>query len=140
MDFDIFRFVLISLTYFGHNLAQTQKRSEPMNIRERIALPQEELKFEDEKQEVLYSELHRLCDPWPDSLENNLTFEEKQELLNLNKERQKGESEALARRPEFSTWNSAEETQSNLGAVLKDLRKTNDIVEKMIEIITKAKR
>ena len=111
-----------------------------MNIRERIALPQEELKFEDEKQEVLYSELHRLCDPWPDSLENNLTFEEKQELLNLNKERQKGESEALARRPEFSTWNSAEETQSNLGAVLKDLRKTNDIVEKMIEIITKAKR
>jgi hypothetical protein len=74
-----------------------------MNTGERIALLHEELKFEDEKQEVLYSELHRLCDPWPDSLEKNLTYEEKQELLNLNKERQRKESEALARRPEFST-------------------------------------
>jgi predicted nuclease with TOPRIM domain len=111
-----------------------------MNIGERIALLQEELKFEDEKQEVLYSELHRLCDPWPEGLEKNLTFEEKKELLNLNKERQKGESEALARRPEFLTWNSAEETQSNLRAVLNDLRKANDIVERIIEIIKKAKR
>jgi predicted ATPase len=111
-----------------------------MNIGERIALLQEELRFEDEKKEVLYSELHQLFDPWPESLEKNLTFEKKQELPNLNKERQRGESEALARRPEFSTWNSAEETQSNLRAVLKDLRKTNGIVERIIEIIKKAKR
>jgi hypothetical protein len=111
-----------------------------MNIGMRIALLQEELKFEDEKQEVLYSVLHKLSDPWPDSLEKNLTYEEKQELLNLNKERQRKESEALARRPEFSTWNSAEETESNLRAVLNDLRKTNDIVERIIEIIKKAKR
>jgi hypothetical protein len=111
-----------------------------MNIGERIALLQEELKFEDEKQEVLYSELHRLCNPWPGDLENDLTSEEKQKLLSLNKERQRKESEALARRPEFSTWNSAEETESNLRPLLIHLRKTNDIVGRMIEIIMKAKR
>lgn len=111
-----------------------------MNARERTALLQEELKLEDEKQEALYSELHKLCDPWSVSLETNLTFEEKRELLNLNNERLRRESKALARQPELSTWNSAEETQGNLRAVLNDLRRTNDIVESIIEIIRKAKK
>ena len=111
-----------------------------MNIGERIALLQEELKFEDERQDVLYPEFQRLCDPWPDDLEKILTFEERQELLSLNEARQREESEALVRRPEFLTWNSAEETESNLHALLQNLRKTNDIVGRMIEIIDKAKK
>jgi hypothetical protein len=141
IEFDIVRYVLIFLMIFGHKLGTNLKEEGSDEHRRKYCPPcHEELKYEDEKQEVLYSELHRLCDPWPDSLEKNLTFKENQELLNLNKERQRGESEALARRPEFSTCNSAEETQSNLRAVLSDLRKTNDNVERIIEIIKKVKR
>ena len=111
-----------------------------MNIGERIALLQEELKFEDERQDVLYPEFLRFYDPWPDELEKNLTSEERRELLSLNEARQREESEALVRRPEFLTWNSAEETESNLLALLQNLRMTNDIVGRMIEIISKDKK
>jgi hypothetical protein len=48
-----------------------------MNIGEAIALLQEELKFEDERQEVLYAESQRLCDPWPEDLEKILSSDER---------------------------------------------------------------
>jgi len=111
-----------------------------MNMGERIALLQEELKFEDDRQEVLYQEFHRLCDPWPSDLEKNLTSEEKQELLTLNEERRKKESEAMARPPEFLTWNSVKETERNLNTLLQTLQNTNDIIERIIVIIKIAKR
>ena len=111
-----------------------------MNIGERIALLQEELKFEDERQEVLYSKFHRLEDAWPGDVEKNLTSEERLELLSLNEERQRKEFEALAVRREFLTWNSAEEAENNLRALLQDLRKPSDIVGRIIEIIEKTKR
>jgi hypothetical protein len=110
-----------------------------MNIGERIALLQEELKFEDERQEVLYAEFHGLCDPWPDNLEKVLSSDERQELVTLNKARKREESEALARRPGFLTWKSGEETETNLGTLLRSLRETNNIVERIIKIMKKAK-
>ncbi len=111
-----------------------------MDRGERIALLQEELKFEDERQEVLYAEFRRLCDLCPNDLDKIISSDERQELIALNKARERGESEALARRPEFLTWKSAEETESNLGALLCDLRRTNRIVERIIEILKKAMR
>ncbi len=108
-----------------------------MNIGEKLVLLQEVLKFEDDRQEVLYQEFHRLCDPWPSDLEKNLTSEEKQELLMLNEERRRKESEAMARPPEFLTWNSAEETERNLHTLLQTLQNTNNIVERIIAIIKK---
>jgi len=111
-----------------------------MNIGEAIALLQEELKFEDARQEVQYAESQRLCDPWPEDLEKILSSDERQELITLTKARIKEESEALARRPEFLTWKSAEETESNLGALLHSLREANAIVERTIEIMKKAKK
>jgi hypothetical protein len=55
-----------------------------MNIGERIALLQGELKFEDERQEVLYAEFQRLCDSWPDDMEKTLSYDDRQELIRLN--------------------------------------------------------
>jgi len=81
-----------------------------------------------------------LCDPWPSDLEKNLTSEEKQELLTLNEERRRKESEAMARPPEFLTWNSAEETERNLHALLRILQDTSDFIERIIAIMKKAKR
>lgn len=111
-----------------------------MNIGEKIALLQEELKFEDERQEVLYAEFQRLCDLCSDDLDETISSDERQELITLTKARERGESKALARRPESLTWKSAEETESNLGALLSDLRRTNRIVERITEILKKAVR
>lgn len=125
---------------FWAQIGHKQKEIDAMNIGERIALLQEQLKFEGRKQEVLYTELQRLCDPWPDDLKNLVSSEERQELITLNQVWTREESKALARGPEFLTWKSARETGSNLGILLCSLRKTNDIVERIIEIMKKAKR
>lgn len=111
-----------------------------MNIGDRIVILQEELKFEDERQEILYTELHRQCGPWPDDLEKILSSGGRQELITLCSARKREESKALTRRPESLTWMSAEETERNLGVMLCDLKRTNRIVERIIEILKKAKR
>jgi len=108
-----------------------------MNIGERISMLQEELKFEDERQEALNAEFHTLCGRWSNDLEKALSFEERERLVAIDKALMKEESLALASRPEFLTWKSAEETEKNLTALLRSLRETNNIVEKIIVIMKK---
>jgi hypothetical protein len=54
-----------------------------VNTGEKIALLQEELKSEDERQEVLYAKFRKHCDLWSDELEKNLSSDDRQELVIL---------------------------------------------------------
>jgi hypothetical protein len=71
-----------------------------MNKGERIALLQEEMKFEDERQEVLYAEFWRLCDLCPNDLEKMISSDERQELITFSKARERASITIL--RP--SSW------------------------------------
>jgi len=55
-----------------------------MNIGERIALLQEELKFEDERQEVLYAEFRRLCNLCPSDLDKIISSEQNSHSFSSN--------------------------------------------------------
>jgi hypothetical protein len=105
ISFDALQSFSTVFDIFGRSLGADGKEVSAMNIGERIALLQEEANFEDDRQEVLYQEFHKLCDPWPIALEKNLTFDQKQELLTLDEGRRRRESEALARPPESLAWN-----------------------------------
>ena len=55
-----------------------------MNIGERIALLQVELKSEDERQEVLYAKFHGLCDPCPNDLDKIISSEQNSHSFSSN--------------------------------------------------------
>lgn len=80
-----------------------------MNTGERISRLQEKLTVEDERQEVLYAEFHRLHARCSNDLEKALSFEEREELVALDEARKREVSLTLASRPELLIWKSAED-------------------------------
>jgi len=55
-----------------------------MNMGEEIVLLQEELKFEDERQEVQYAEFRRLCDLCPNDLDKIISSEQNSHSFSRN--------------------------------------------------------
>ena len=104
------------------------------NIGERILILQEEVKFEDEKQEVLYNEYRKLFEHRLKDLIRKLTQNEHNELIHLEQKKMKEESEVLISGSDKLSWKTAEETEQNLKSLLEKLKKVNRIVERMIEI------
>jgi hypothetical protein len=97
-------------------------------MRDDIRALMELVKYEDEKQELLYVLHKKLFEPWPEDIINKLTSAEYQELCNLNNEKTREEQDALLYNPSCVSWDTAQETKQNLGGLLDKLRKVNLIV------------
>jgi hypothetical protein len=108
------------------------------NIGERIVILQEEVKFEGEKQEVLYIKYREFFEPRLKDLISRLTQNEHNELIQLEEKKMKEESEVFISSPEKLSWKSTEETEKNLKSLLDKLKRGNRIVERMIEILESA--
>ena len=104
------------------------------NISKRILILKEEIKFEDEKQEVLYSENWKLFGPWPKDKIEKLKEGECRELYRLKEKKMKEELEVSVLGPDYLSWNTAEETEKNLKALLEKLKRGNSIVERIVEL------